>query len=129
MFPNPVVQEQHLLFRMEPMLSILHDRKGRIVKFGKLANGFNRNQTVPAAVQNMSRNIPLDGMAPDEVQPLSMEFNAVYLFQIDDRRDKESLFNDLQKLNRFAERVKAKCGTSSKSAQIGPDTYSRKLNR
>ena len=114
---------------MEPMLSILHNRKGNIVFFGKFANGFNRDETISAAVQNMSRNIPLDGMAPDEVEPLTMEFNAVYLLQIDDWRDKESLFNDLQKLNRFAERVKAKCGTSSKSAQIGPDTYSRKLNR
>lgn len=38
---------------MEPILFILHDRKGSIVMFGKLMYGFKRYETVLAAVQNM----------------------------------------------------------------------------
>ena len=41
----------------------------------------------------MSRGFPLDRMAPDKVESLIFEFNAVHLCDINDRGDEISLRN------------------------------------
>lgn len=55
---NPIVQEPHLLRRMEPVLPAGHNGEVRVMAPGERRYGFQGGQIVVLAVQNPRRNIP-----------------------------------------------------------------------
>lgn len=59
---EPVIEELHLLLRVEPVLTVLHNGNTHMMRLSKIHNCIDGCQIVCASVENIGRNVPVHRM-------------------------------------------------------------------